>query len=77
MARVVIIGGGISGLSAAYYLQEEFGDTDFLLVEGASELGGTLGSENVDGFTFERRLCPLFRGAELDSISTSPSSSSL
>lgn len=54
MARVVIIGGGISGLSAAYHLQVEFGETDFVLVEGATDLGGTLGSENLDGFVFER-----------------------
>jgi len=54
MARVIIIGGGISGLTAAHSLQHDFPDIDFLLVESSRRLGGTLGSETVDGFVFER-----------------------
>jgi protoporphyrinogen oxidase len=36
MGKTVIIGGGISGLAAAYYLQESAGeDTEYLLLESS------------------------------------------
>ncbi len=38
-AKVVIIGGGIAGLSAAWWLRKQ-GFTDFLLLEGESDIGG-------------------------------------
>ena len=34
MPRVIILGGGISGLSTAHYLLRDYPDLDVLLVEG-------------------------------------------
>jgi oxygen-dependent protoporphyrinogen oxidase len=49
---VLVAGGGLSGLAAAWRLLAAGLDVE--LVEGAERLGGTLGSEVVDGFVFER-----------------------
>lgn len=38
---VLIVGAGISGINAAYRLQERCPDLDYLLVDGRSRLGGT------------------------------------
>jgi len=38
---VLIIGAGISGISAAYYLQEECPNKSYKILEGRSKLGGT------------------------------------
>lgn len=54
MPRVIIIGGGISGLATAYYLEREAPDAELLILEGQDRLGGTLGSERVEGHVFER-----------------------
>ncbi len=41
--RVVIVGGGISGLAAAHYLQRRFGErVQLTLIEGSSRLGGKI-----------------------------------
>ena len=48
---VVIIGGGITGLAAAYELTER--RIPFTLLEASSRLGGLIGTEKVDGFTIE------------------------
>ncbi len=57
MKRVVIIGGGISGLSTAYFLQEEAKskgvDLKYWLIEKNNRLGGNIITEKVDGFTVE------------------------
>lgn len=56
MKKVIIIGGGISGLSAAYRLQKaiESGEqVDYLLVEKDNRLGGKILTEKIDGFTVE------------------------
>ena len=54
MGKTVIIGGGISGLAAAYYLQESAGeDTEYLLLESSSRLGGKITSNSSDGFLVE------------------------
>lgn len=44
----VIIGGGISGLTCAKYLNEK--GYSFLLLEGSDALGGRVRTDNVDGF---------------------------
>lgn len=50
--RVLVVGGGISGLSAAWFLHRRgFAVT---VAEAAERVGGTIGSENVDGFLIER-----------------------
>jgi oxygen-dependent protoporphyrinogen oxidase len=51
MPRVVIIGGGISGLSTAYYLAK--GGTDCTILESRPRLGGVIQTERVEGCTIE------------------------
>ena len=48
---VAIIGGGISGLSAAYELQKR--RVPFLLFECSDRVGGVIRTESVDGFTID------------------------
>lgn len=48
---VIIIGGGISGLSAAYELHTR--DIRFLVFERATRVGGVIRTESVDGFTID------------------------
>lgn len=54
--RVAIIGGGISGLSAAFYLEKERAagsPVEYVLFERDNRLGGAIFSENVDGCVVE------------------------
>ena len=51
--RIVVVGGGISGLAAAYRLIE-LGQTNVTLIEASPRLGGTIQTENRDGFLIER-----------------------
>lgn len=54
MRHVVIIGGGIAGLTAAYRLQTEAaGKLSWQLLEASPRLGGKIVTERVDGFTLE------------------------
>jgi protoporphyrinogen/coproporphyrinogen III oxidase len=48
---VVIIGGGISGLSAAYELSSR--RVPFVLLEAADRTGGLVHTDHVDGFTID------------------------
>jgi oxygen-dependent protoporphyrinogen oxidase len=54
---VVVIGGGISGLSAAYYLQEGVArselDIEVILIEKEKRFGGCIVTEKMDGFIIE------------------------
>ncbi|WP_163101680.1 protoporphyrinogen oxidase [Peribacillus alkalitolerans] len=56
--RVVVIGGGITGLTAAYYLQkaarEQQLSLDVTLIEAAPRLGGKIQTVVKDGFVIER-----------------------
>jgi oxygen-dependent protoporphyrinogen oxidase len=53
--RIVIVGGGISGLAAAHRLIELCGDSaEITLLEASSRLGGTIQTEHRDGFLLER-----------------------
>lgn len=58
MKRVVIIGGGISGLAAAHRLTELTRETkrplEITLLEASSRLGGIIQTEHRDGFLLER-----------------------
>ncbi|WP_062512858.1 protoporphyrinogen oxidase [Halobacillus sp. KGW1] len=55
---VVVIGGGITGLTAAYYLQKEAKssgkDMNVQLMEAGDRLGGKIHTYQKDGFTIER-----------------------
>ncbi len=56
MSKVAIIGGGVSGLGAAYTFQKkkrQGEDVDFVLIEKRSRTGGQIFTENVDGFVIE------------------------
>ncbi len=49
---ILIIGGGITGLSAAYHL-EQLGFKNYLLAEKNSVLGGLCGSVKQNGYTYD------------------------
>jgi len=49
--RVVVVGGGISGLSTAYYLSK--GGAASIILESRSRLGGVIQTERVEGCTLE------------------------
>ncbi|MGA2643819.1 MAG: protoporphyrinogen oxidase [Candidatus Sulfotelmatobacter sp.] len=55
MTRIAIIGGGISGLTAAFTLEEQrrAGEIEYSLYESSPRLGGVLRTENVDGCLVE------------------------
>ncbi|KIY22285.1 protoporphyrinogen oxidase [Mesobacillus subterraneus] len=56
--KVVIIGGGITGLTAAYYLQKHARENELLLevklVEASHRVGGKMQTYVKDGFVIER-----------------------
>ncbi|MCP8968220.1 protoporphyrinogen oxidase [Ectobacillus ponti] len=56
--KVVIIGGGIAGLTAAYYLQKTVREQQLpietLLIEASGKLGGKVQTVQRDGFVIER-----------------------
>jgi len=52
MAKTVIIGAGLTGLSAAYHLEKK-GFTDYILFEKEPTIGGLCRSVQQDGFTFD------------------------
>lgn len=52
MSKIIIIGGGLTGLSAAYHL-EQAGITDYTLFEREPTVGGLCRSVTHDGFTFD------------------------
>jgi oxygen-dependent protoporphyrinogen oxidase len=58
LKRVVIVGGGITGLSAAYYLQQLAKRSptplEITLVEKSSTLGGKIQTTHRDGFVIEK-----------------------
>ena len=56
MKRVAIIGGGISGLSAAFHLEKARAagaDLAYTLFESSQRLGGSMYSDRVDGCLVE------------------------
>ena len=48
MKRIVIAGGGIAGLSAAYYATKKFSDTQITLIEISDRWGGKIITDRVD-----------------------------
>src|SRR5579883_695724 len=56
MKRIAIIGGGISGLSAAFYLEKARAagsELDYVLFESGQRLGGCLASDHIEGCLVE------------------------
>lgn len=56
MKRIAIVGGGIAGISAAYYLQkakQNGADLDWVLFEKSDRLGGVIRTECRDGCVLE------------------------
>lgn len=58
LKKIVVVGGGITGLSAAYYLQKEIKEKqlpyEVKLVEASNRLGGKIKTTKRDGYTIER-----------------------
>lgn len=57
MKRIAIIGGGISGLAAAFALEQHRRagiDLDYVLYEASASLGGVLRTDHVDGCIIEQ-----------------------
>lgn len=59
MARNVIIGAGLAGLSAGYFFAE-LGKNDFIIFEKDKRPGGLCASDIIDGFIFDRAAHILF-----------------
>src|SRR3954447_19173837 len=56
MTRIAIVGGGISGLAAAYELEEQRragAEVEYVLYEASSRLGGVLRTEYINGCVVE------------------------
>lgn len=51
--RIGIVGAGLSGLATAFYLRRARPDAELVVVEAADRPGGTLHTEEVQGFRFE------------------------
>ncbi len=56
LRRIAVLGGGITGLSAAYFLAQARragAPIEELLIEGRDRLGGSIQTERVEGFLIE------------------------
>ena len=57
MKKIIIIGGGIAGLAAAYQIQRKISEganLECILLEGSDQFGGKISTEKSDGFVIER-----------------------
>lgn len=50
---VIIIGGGISGLAALHFLRRDKPHLQVKLFEAEARLGGTIGTDRIDGYSFD------------------------
>ena len=53
MKKIAIVGGGISGLAAAWFIAQDFPDFKLSLFESEDRLGGKIKSTKEQGFLFE------------------------
>ena len=51
--RVIVVGGGVAGLAAAYTLHRERPDWDVLLLEKSDRLGGNIRTDRHHGFLID------------------------
>ncbi|HEV2862838.1 MAG TPA: protoporphyrinogen oxidase [Pyrinomonadaceae bacterium] len=51
--RVIVVGGGVSGLAAAHRLLELHAETEVVLLEASARLGGTVRTYEREGFLLE------------------------
>lgn len=51
--RVVVVGGGITGLTTAYALEKAGDDVDVVVLEASSRLGGNIVTQTHQGFTID------------------------
>src|SRR4030066_1794288 len=54
MKKIVIVGGGISGLTVAYLLLEKKKDLDITVLESDNRAGGKIWTDKTDGFLCEK-----------------------
>lgn len=52
--RLVVIGGGIAGLTTAFNIVERSSDVDVVLLEAGRHFGGNIETDRIDGYTIER-----------------------
>ena len=52
MPKLIIIGGGLAGLTAAY--EAETRGIEYVLLERGARVGGLVQTERVDGFVIDR-----------------------
>jgi len=65
-ADIVIVGGGVAGLSAAYFLRGK----DWLLLEKEPQFGGNALQEEFDGQLYATGSAYAYRGDEADQLAT-------
>jgi protoporphyrinogen oxidase len=53
MNRIVVVGGGITGLAAAHRVHELNPSVEVVLLEASDRLGGTIHTEHRDDFLLE------------------------
>src|SRR6185503_17558905 len=53
MARIIVVGGGITGLAAAHRLRVDSPQHDVIVVEAAERCGGHVRTVHEDGFVVE------------------------
>lgn len=53
MKRIAVVGGGVTGLAAAFYLEKLAPDAEVTLFERRARIGGVISSPSEDGFRYE------------------------